>query len=99
MKTLVWIACLAMIFSSSANAQQHVRGHYRQSNPYSQSQYVQPHYRSSPDSSYNNNWSVRPNANPYSGQRGSLSPTWNDRAPSQSFYGNPYNSRRSGYGR
>lgn len=55
--------------------------------------YVQPHYRSSPDSSYNNNWSVSPNVNPYTGQQGTLSPTYNDRAPGSNLYGNP-----SGYG-
>ena len=40
--------------------------------------YVQPHYRSSPDRSYNNNWSTRPNVNPYTGQRGTLAPRAND---------------------
>jgi hypothetical protein len=100
MKTLVLAACLGVVSFGVANAQQHVRGHYRHANPYTQPyrtqpQYIQPHYRSAPDSSYNNNWGVRPNVNPYSGQRGSLSPTWNDRAPSRSSFGSPY----GGFGR
>ena len=86
------------MLSGVANAQQHVRGHYRDNG-----RYVQPHYRSSADSSYNNNYSVRPNVNPYTGERGSLSPTMNDRAPSRSSFSNPYgnsfNSSRSLYGR
>lgn len=44
-----------------------VRGYYR-----SDGTYVRPHYRSSPDRSHNNNWSVRGNVNPYTGQRGTL---------------------------
>jgi hypothetical protein len=32
--------------------------------------YVAPHHRSSPDNSYNNNWSVQGNVNPYTGQQG-----------------------------
>lgn len=45
--------------------------------------YVQPHHRSEPDRSYNNNWSVSPNSNPYTGRGGTLAPTYNDRTPSQ----------------
>lgn len=44
--------------------------------------YVAPHYRSSPDSSYNNNWSVKGNQNPYTGSYGTNSPTYNDKSPS-----------------
>ena len=55
----------------------YVRGYFR-----SDGTYVQPHYRSAPDNSFNNNWSVSPNVNPYTGQRGTRQPTWNDRAPS-----------------
>lgn len=57
-----------------------VNGYFR-----SDGTYVQPHYRSAPDNSYNNNWSVSPNVNPYTGQRGTLSPTWDDNPPSDSY--------------
>ena len=69
-------------------AQVSVQGYYRKDGTY-----VRPHYRSSPDKSYNNNWSVRPNINPYTGKRGTKSPTWNDRPPSSNSNTNPYGSR------
>ncbi len=57
--------------------------------------YVAPHYRSSPDRSYNNNWSTSPNTNPYTGRQGTRQPTWNDRAPRSGAgqgYLSPYNA-------
>src|SRR5262249_42349623 len=55
--------------------------------------YVQPHHRSNPDSSYNNNWSVSPNTNPYTGQMGTRQPTYNDRPPAATDnYGPTYGS-------
>ena len=36
--------------------------------------YVAPHYRTTPDSSYNNNWSTAPNVNPHTGQQGTREP-------------------------
>lgn len=77
--------------TSAASADQYTRGYMR-----SDGTYVAPYYSSSPDSSYNNNWGVRGNYNPYTGQAGTKSQTWNDRTPS-------YNSRTYGspgyYGR
>lgn len=32
--------------------------------------YVAPHYRSNPNSNFNDNWSTKPNVNPYTGKRG-----------------------------
>lgn len=66
--------------TASAFAQVHVDGYTRRDGTY-----VAPHYRSSPDSSYNNNWSVSPNTNPYTGQQGTRSPTYNDRPPSNNY--------------
>jgi hypothetical protein len=43
-----------------------VRGHVRKDGTY-----VQPHRRTKPDSNFNNNWSTRPNVNPYTGKEGS----------------------------
>jgi hypothetical protein len=53
--------------------------------------YVAPYERSAPDNSYNNNWSVRGNTNPYTGEEGTKSPTFNDRTPQYNTktYGNP----------
>ena len=80
---LAFVAFILLIGTAFADV--YVRGYTR-----SDGTYVQPHYRSSPDSSYNNNWSVSPNINPYTGQRGTRSPTWNDQAPTYSPYSNPY---------
>lgn len=87
---LVVVACFAMNLAT-AQADTYVRGYHR-----SDGTYVRPHYRSSPDGSYNNNWSVYPNVNPYTGRQGTRPPTWNDRSP--------YNNRNhyqsgNGYGR
>jgi hypothetical protein len=73
-------AALMLATVGGAWAQVSVRGYYR-----SNGTYVAPHYRSAPDSSYNNNWSVQPNVNPYTGQMGTRSPTYNDRPPSSGY--------------
>lgn len=65
----------------AANADQFVNGYTHRDGTY-----VAPHMRSSPDNNYNNNWSVAPNVNPYTGQQGTRAPTYNDRAPA---YGQP----------
>ena len=62
-----------------AIAQQSVPGYVRKDGTY-----VAPHYRSTPDRSYNNNWSTSPNVNPLTGQQGTQQPTWNDRPPQPS---------------
>ena len=36
--------------------------------------YVAPHYRTAPDHTKVNNWSSKPNVNPYSGKAGSRDP-------------------------
>ncbi len=82
-------ALIAALAASVAFADTYVRGYTKQDGTY-----VAPYYRSSPDSSYNNNWSVSPNVNPYTGQRGTRQPTWNDRPPASNPYGNPYGTRR-----
>jgi hypothetical protein len=70
----------------------HVHGYFR-----SNGTYVQPYYRSAPDHSYNNNWSTRPNINPYTGKEGTHQPTWNNRPPSRTNpYGTAYSNPYSG---
>ena len=70
----------ASLFATQASADVWVRGYYR-----SNGTYVQSHYRSNPDGNFYNNWSTRPNVNPYTGRAGTR------RTPS---YGS-YNSYRS----
>ncbi len=84
---VVWLVLLfgLLLPLSEGIAQVYVQGYYR-----SDGTYVAPHWRSSPDGSYNNNWSVSPNVNPFTGRRGTRRPTWNDRPPESGFGG--YNS-------
>lgn len=93
MKTAI-IAITLILITTPLFAAQYVRGYLR-----SDGTYVQGHYRSSPDNSYNNNYSTKGNNNPYTGQSGSQSRTWNDRTPqyNQNHYGttgttSPYTS-------
>ena len=79
MKKLLLLLIFSLLVGvpvSVAVADTYVRGYYRKDGTY-----VRPHYRSSPDSSYNNNWSVKPNVNPYTGRPGTMNPTWKDRSP------------------
>ena len=84
-------AFLVFLVVGPAIAQVRVQGYYR-----SDGTYVQPYVRSSPNRSYNDNWSVRPNVNPYTGRRGTRTPTYNDRPPPRSPFG-PYQRRRGIY--
>jgi hypothetical protein len=73
MKKSFALALIAAVLTaatfSAADAASRVRGYTRNNGTY-----VAPHMRSSPDRSYNNNWTTRPNVNPYTGQRGTRSP-------------------------
>ena len=94
MRKLAIIVCalfLSVMFVSEAFADTYVRGYTRRDGTY-----VQPHYRSSPNKSYNDNWSVRPNVNPYTGRQGTRSPTLNNQPPPRNSLGGsggykPYN--------
>lgn len=86
------IALLSSFFVAQAYADTYVRGYVRKDGIY-----VAPHYRSSPDRNYNNNWSVSPNVNPYTGQRGTRSPTLNNQPPRKADHYRSYQQRRSGY--
>lgn len=87
MKTaLIAVTIILTISAIQSFADERVNGYYR-----SNGTYVQPYTRSSPDSSYNNNYSVQGNTNPYTGARGTDRPTWNDNTPQSNTntYGNP----------
>ncbi len=79
---LFGLAAIAIV-AGSANAQTYVHGYVTKSGTY-----VAPHYRSSPDSRTTNNWSVKPNVNPYTGKVGTKSLYG-------SSYGSPYGSQSS----
>jgi hypothetical protein len=77
MKAIFASLAAFILFSSAASAGNYVGGHFRRDGTY-----VAPHVRSNPDRSYNNNWAVKPNVNPYTGQYGTKTPMLNNRAPS-----------------
>lgn len=88
MKRFVLLALLAAPVVLAAPAADaggtYVRGYTR-----SDGTYVAPHHRSSPDGSTTNNWSVSPNVNPYTGERGTRSPSYGGH---NSGYGCSYSS-------
>jgi len=86
---LLLVGAVVALVPTSAATQVHVDGYTRRDGTY-----VAPHYRSRPDNSYNNNWNVSPNINPYTGERGHSQPTWDNRPPPPS----PFGSRGSLYG-
>lgn len=71
MKIFPWAVIASLFLASPGYAETHVNGYYR-----SNGTYVAPHYRSSPDSSYNNNWSTSPNVNPHTGRVGTNEPRY-----------------------
>ena len=78
MKNLIVLSAsaLVLLFSASVFSDTFVQGYFKKDGTY-----VAPHYRSSPDKSYNNNWSVKPNINLYTGKQGTRNSTYNDRYP------------------
>ena len=76
MRKLILALVATVLFAPAVSAQVHVNGYTR-----SDGTYVAPHYRSSPNSTVNDNWSTRPNVNPYTGAAGTKDPT---------PYSNPY---------
>jgi len=63
-------------FSLPALADTFVNGYYK-----SNGTYVAPHYRSSPNSTTTDNWSTQGNTNPYTGQRGTRSNSYQPQYP------------------
>jgi hypothetical protein len=66
MKKLFFTLALSLITGLTfSQSQVKVNGYYR-----SNGTYVQPHYRTTPNNTVYDNWSTRPNVNPYTGQTG-----------------------------
>lgn len=62
------LACATTLLSPCAIAAK-VKGHVTKKGTY-----VSPHTRTNPDSSRTNNYSSKPNVNPYTGKRGTVDP-------------------------
>ncbi|GFO59224.1 hypothetical protein GMST_15490 [Geomonas silvestris] len=85
MKVLIGILTLVAM-AATCFADQYVNGYTRKDGTY-----VNGYTRSDSDSSYNNNYSTKGNTNPYTGESGTNSRTYNDRTPDYNTktYGNP----------
>jgi hypothetical protein len=69
-------ALLALGMAGDAFAQQSTQGYIRRDGTY-----VAPSYRTTPNSTRLDNYSTRGNSNPFTGQRGSVSPVPTYRVP------------------
>jgi hypothetical protein len=78
----IFAALLLAALSATAHADKYVSG-YTKSN----GTYVAPHVRSTADSSYTNNWTVKGNTNPYTGQNGTKQPQYGGSQSSGSSFG------------
>lgn len=90
MKQLIIIiaALFTTVFSFAQNRSDvNVNSYYR-----SNGTYVAPHYRTAPNSTVNDNYSTRPNVNPYTGSIGTKAP---DYTPSTSSWNTPSSNTRS----
>lgn len=72
MKKLAALTALAVVATPAMARDVYVRGYVR-----SDGTYVAPHMQTAPDSSVYNNWSTRPNVNPYTGREGTRNPVPN----------------------
>jgi hypothetical protein len=66
----ITLAIVLALAASAASADSYVNPYVKRDGTY-----VQGHMRSSPDATTTNNWSTRPNVNPYNGQRGYANPS------------------------
>ena len=72
MRTTIGLTALMLLCSAAAGFAQapvYHNGYVNQNGTY-----VPPHYQSAPDNNPYNNWNVRPNVNPYTGQPGTRQP-------------------------
>jgi hypothetical protein len=85
---MIVLSALVALSSTAVWAGDYVRGHTR-----SNGTYVEPYYKSSPNNSTFDNYSTKGNVNPYTGQAGTVDPSY--RAPSNYGYSSNYlGSRR-----
>lgn len=73
------VAALTTAGAADAQRSHSVRGYMR-----SNGTYVQPHHSTNPNATRNDNWTTRPNVNPYTGRVGTRSPSY---TPSYRSYG------------
>ena len=69
MRVYSFVALVALATAGPANAQHYVSGHVTKSGTY-----VAPHMQTNPNSTVHDNYSTRPNVNPYTGKVGTVNP-------------------------
>lgn len=69
MRLAIGLACLLFTAPAFAQSSTYVKPHVR-----SDGTYVQGHYRTNPDNNVYNNYSTKPNVNPYTGKQGTVDP-------------------------
>ena len=90
MKEIMLFAIASLGFGGTALAQSdvYVSGHVRNDGTY-----VPGHHRTAPNSTINDNWTTRPNVNPYNGRVGTRSPSYGGSTYGGSTY-RPYQPYR-----
>jgi hypothetical protein len=76
MKKIILALAVFVLIATPVFAATYVKGYTK-----SDGTYVSGHYRSTPDKSYNNNYSVKGNYNPNTGKIGTKKRTWTDKSP------------------
>jgi len=66
---IVCAAASLSIFTPATAQTTHVKGHVRKDGTY-----VPPHYRTNPNTTKTDNFSSKPNVNPYTGKQGTVDP-------------------------
>lgn len=79
MKAAIMLVTASLLVPTSALAQSShsVRGYVKRDGTY-----VAPAHRTNPNTTRNDNWTTRPNVNPYTGKAGTKAPDYSYKAPS-----------------
>lgn len=91
------LVCLPLFISVVTNAQTnssqtYVSGYYR-----SNGTYVQGYYKTTPNNTINDNFTTKPNVNPYTGQKGYIEPSYSTPSYNNSTYSTPYYNNSTYY--
>ncbi|WP_264520514.1 hypothetical protein [Flavobacterium sp. N1994] len=88
MKNGIFLIIMLLLFSFDFYAQVNPNSTYVNGYTKSNGTYVQGYYRTTPNATINDNYSTYPNVNPYTGQQGTVQPTYS--TPStNSYYSTP----------
>ena len=89
MKNGIFLIIMLLLFSFDFYAQVNPNSTYVNGYTKSNGTYVQGYYRTTPNATINDNYSTYPNVNPYTGQQGTVQPTYSTPSTSNSYYSTP----------